>query len=221
MRVNQALGNVNLALYKVNRDQPETADLVTVQVTNEFDGIATFNDIDRNDTYYVAEVKVPTRSESKLPFELNMGNKEPLPLESGQPARSLSVSDLKNRYNAVLFSGKDLPGNAESLVRYTDPLFNYKSWVQFNIWKTCDGITFGGGTHDIHMVNGARFTLYKMLSDTENLSSIKLDNFTDERMFEKAGQYESGTRIDPETGKRLDGQFDSNNFRGWIRILAD
>ncbi|MDW2800467.1 doubled motif LPXTG anchor domain-containing protein [Clostridium boliviensis] len=207
--VNQALGNVNLALYKVKRDQPETADLVTVQVTNEFDGIATFNDIDRNDTYYVAEVRVPTRSESKLPFELNMGNKEPLPLESGQPARSLSVADLKERYNAVSFSGKDLPGNVESLVRYTDPLFNYKSWVQFNIWKTCDGITFGGGTHDIHMVNGARFTLYKMLSDTKNLSSVKLEDFTDEGKFETEGQYESGTRIDPETGKRLDGQLDT------------
>lgn len=207
--VNQALGNVSLALYKVNRDQPETADLVTVQVTNEFDGIATFNDIDRNDTYYVAEVRVPTRSESRLPFELNMGNKEPLPLENGQPARSLSVADLKERYNAVSFSGKDLPGNVESLVRYTDPIFNYKSWVQFNIWKTCDGITFGGGTHDIHMVNGAGFTLYKMLFDTKNLSSVKLEDFTDEEKFESEGQYESGTRIDPETGKRLDGQFDT------------
>lgn len=208
--VNRALGNVNLALYKVNREQPGIAELVQVQVTNEFDGIATFNDIDRKDTYYVAEVRVPTKSESKLPFELNMGNKEPLPLENGQPAKSLSVADLQIRYNAVVFSGKDLPANVDSLVRYTDPIFNYKSWVQFNVWKTCDGITFGGGTHkERHMVNGARFTLYKMLDDTKNLASIQMKDLADGSRFETEGQYESGTRIDPQTGKRQDGQFDT------------
>ena len=208
--VNRALGNVNLALYKVNRDQPGIADFVQTQVTNEFDGIATFNDIDRKDTYYVAEVRVPTMSESKLSFELNMGNKEPLPLENGQPAKSLSVADLQTRYNAVSFSGKDLPANVDSLVRYTDPIFNYKSWVQFNVWKTCDGITFGGGTHDErHMVNGARFTLYKMLDDTRNLASIQMKDLADGSRFETEDQYESGTRIDPQTGKRQDGQFDT------------
>ncbi|MFW6680136.1 doubled motif LPXTG anchor domain-containing protein [Lacrimispora sp. AGF001] len=208
--VNRALGNVNLALYKVNRDQPGIADFVQTQVTNEFDGIATFNDIDRKDTYYVAEVRVPTKGESKLPFELNMGNKEPLPLENGQPAKSLSVADLQTRYNAVAFSGKDLPANVDSLVRYTDPIFNYKSWVQFNVWKTCDGITFGGGTHEErHMVNGARFTLYKMLDSTKNLASIQMKDLADGSRFETEGQYESGTRIDPQTGKRQDGQFDT------------
>ena len=208
--VNRALGNVNLALYKVNRNQPEIADFVQVQVTNEFDGIATFNDIDRNDIYYVAEVRVPTRSESRLPFELNMGNKEPLPPDKVQPSKSLAVADLESRYNAVMFSGKDLPANADSLVRYTKPLFNYKSWVQFNIWKTCDGTTVGGETHDErHMVNGARFTLYKMLADTKNLSSVQMKDLADESRFEAEGKYESGTRINPQTGKRMDGQFDT------------
>ncbi|MBE5980298.1 MAG: doubled motif LPXTG anchor domain-containing protein [Paenibacillaceae bacterium] len=208
--VNNALGNVKLALYKVNRDQPGIADFVQLQVTNDFDGIATFSDIDRNDTYYVAEVQVPTKSESKLSFELNMGNKESLSLDGGQPAKSLSVAELQNRYNTVMFSGKDLPANVDSLVRYTDPIFNYKSWVQFNVWKTCDGITFGGETHvERHKVNGARFTLYKMLDSTKNLATVQMKDLADGNRFEAEGQYESGTRINPQTGVREDGQFDT------------
>lgn len=208
--VNNALGNVKLALYKVNRDQPGIADFVQLQVTNDFDGIATFSDIDRNYTYYVAEVQVPTKSESKLPFELNMGNKEPLSLDGGQPAKSLPVAELQNRFNAVMFSGKDLPANVDSLVRYTDPIFNYKSWAQFNVWKTCDGITYGGETHEErHKVNGARFTLYKMLDSTKNLSAVQMKDLADGNRFEAEGQYESGTRINPQTGVREDGQFDT------------
>ncbi len=93
-----------------------------------------------------------------MPFELNMGNKEPLPLENGQPAKSLSVADLQTRYNAVAFSGKDLPSNVDSLVRYTDPIFNYKSGFSLTYGKPVMGITFGGGNHEErHMVNGARF----------------------------------------------------------------
>ncbi len=48
-----------------------------------------------------------------------------------------------------------------------------------------------------------------MLDDTKNLSTIQMKDLADGSRFETEGQYESGTRIDPQTGKRQDGQFDT------------
>ena len=224
--INRALGNVKLALYKVNEDTAGTADLVKIQVTDQFDGIATFKDIEWNNTYYIAEVRVPTKEESNLPFDLDMPTdingikKEPLPLTSdGQPVARLNVEDLKNRYNAVIFNGKGLQSSEDSLVKNTDPLFNYRTWAQFNITKICDKETPGGETHK---VNGARFTLYKMLDNTKNLSNVKLDDLSDSARFEEVGQYESGTRIDPATGEQLEGQFDTSILEyGYVYWLKE
>lgn len=206
--VDHVLGNVKLALYKVNTDG--TAQYVTTETTNAYDGIATFHDINRNDTYYVVEVRVPTREETGLGFDLNMKDKTPLADGNGEPPQILLVSDLDGgKYNAVKYTGKDLANNVESLIQYTDPLYNYKPWVQFHILKTCDGIGLDGTEHDPEPVNGAKFTLYKMKEENKNLSGIKLEDLADEARFEKVDNYESGTRIDPETKARAEGEFDT------------
>ncbi|WP_124067234.1 doubled motif LPXTG anchor domain-containing protein [Clostridium sp. E02] len=213
-KVNRPLGGVKLALYKVNKEDPNRADLVALELTNAYDGAVTFTDINRTDTYYVAEVRVPTKEESGLPFELNMGEKQPLPLNHGEPVKTLLVSDLKQVYHTVSYSGKELETNPETLVRETEPLYNETSWVQFNIWKICDGIDSSGKTHDIEPINGARFTLYMSRSEESNLSKIELEDLADESRFLEVGHYESGTRLDPATGKRLDGQFDTSILEG-------
>ena len=208
-KINRVLGNVKLALYQVNKENPALADYVKTETTNAFDGIATFQDINRNDTYYVAEVRVPNRQETGFSFELNMGEREPLPLENGEPAKTLEVKNLESLYNAVKYTGKDLTNTADSLVQNTDPIYNYRSWVQFHVLKICNGILPDGKTHEPEKVNGARFTLYKMLEDNKNLSSVQLSDLEDGSRFEAVDQYESGTRIDPKTGVRADGEFDT------------
>lgn len=121
---------MKLALYKINADGV-TADYVKTETTNTYDGIATFYDINRNDTYYVVEVRVPTKEETGFDFDLNMKDKTPLAEGNGEPPKTLSVSDLKaGKYNAVKYTGKDLAKTADSLTQNTDPLFNYKPWVQ-------------------------------------------------------------------------------------------
>lgn len=229
--VNRALGNVKLALYKVNEDSEGTADLVKVQETDQFDGIATFKDIEWNNTYYIAEVRVPTKEESNLPFDLDMPvdvngvKKVPLPLTAdGQLEARINVEDLKNKYNAVIFNGKGLQSSEDSLVKNTDPLFNYRTWTQFNILKICDKETPVGEAHQVvpHKVNGARFTLYKMLDNTKDLSNVKLDDLSDKARFEEEGQYESGTRINPATGERMEGQFDTSILEyGYVYWLKE
>ena len=203
------LGNVKLALYKVNPQNPQIADYVTTEITSPFDGMASFTDINRNDIYYVAEVQVPSREETGLSFDLNMGEKIPLPLEQGNPVSVISVQDLETRYNAVKYTGTDLSHTPDSLVQKTDPIYNYRSWVQFHIKKICTGVYADGTKHQPEPVNGARFTLYKMLEDRKDLSSIELEDLKDTARFEPVGQYESGTRINPETGVRADGEFDT------------
>ncbi|WP_077612821.1 doubled motif LPXTG anchor domain-containing protein [Clostridium sp. Marseille-P2415] len=206
--VDHVLGNVKLALYKVN--QAGIAEYVKTETTNAYDGIATFYDINRNDTYYVVEVRVPTREETGFGFDLNMKDKTPLAEGNGEPPKTLSAADLEaGKYNAVKYTGKDLVNTADSLIQYTGPLYNYKPWVQFHILKTCDGIAADGTRHTPEPVNGAKFTLYKMKAENKNLSKIKLEDLEDETQFEKVDNYESGTRIDPATEKRADGQFDT------------
>jgi uncharacterized surface anchored protein len=207
--VDHVLGNVKLALYKVNADGV-TADYVKTETTNAYDGIATFYDINRNDTYYVVEVRVPTKEETGFDFELNMKDKTPLAEGNAEPPKTLPVSELEaGKYNAVKYTGKDLAKTADSLIQNTDSLYNYKPWVQFNILKTCDGKAIDGTTHPEEHVNGAKFTLYKMKGDEKNLSGIDLADLADENRFEKVDSYESGTRINPKTGIREDGEFDT------------
>lgn len=206
---NRILGNVKLALYKVNASNPGLADYVTTETTNPYDGIATFQEINRNDTYFVAEVKVPDRQETGLSFDLNMGDKKPLPLENGEPIKTLNVRDLESVYNAIRYTGKDLNNTTDSLVQNTSPLYNYRSWVQFNVLKVCAGVWSNGIPHWQEKVNGAKFTLYKMLDDTKSLASIQLKDLQDKGRFEAVDHYESGTRIDPKTGARADGEFDT------------
>jgi uncharacterized surface anchored protein len=207
--VDHVLGNVKLALYKVNADGI-TADYVKTETTNTYDGIATFYDINRNDTYYVVEVRVPTKEETGFGFDLNMMDKTPLAVGNSEPPKTLSVSDLEaGTYNAVKYTGKDLAETADSLIQNTDPLYNYKPWVQFNILKTCDGMAFDGTSHSAENVNGAKFTLYKMKGDEKDLSGIRLEDLADESLFEKVDSYESGTRINPKTGIRAAGEFDT------------
>ncbi len=208
-KINRVLGNVKLALYRVNPENPDLADYVITETTNAFDGIATFQDINRNDTYYVAEVRVPNRQETGFSFELNMGNKEPLPLDNGEPVKTLEVKNLESLYNAVKYTGKDLTKTVDSLVQNTEPIYNYRSWVQFNVLKICNGVFADGKTHEAEKVNGARFTLYKMLEDNKNLSSVQLNDLEDGSRFEAVDHYESGTRINPKTGVRADGEFDT------------
>ena len=206
---NHVLGNVKLALYKINADGV-TADYVKTETTNTYDGIATFYDINRNDTYYVVEVRVPTKEETGFDFDLNMKDKTPLAEGNGEPPKTLSVSDLEaGKYNAVKYTGKDLAKTADSLTQNTDPLFNYKPWVQFNILKTCDGKAFDGTPHTEERVNGAKFTLYKMKGNVKDLSEIHLENLANGDRFEKVDSYESGTRINPKTGIRENGEFDT------------
>lgn len=206
---NRVLGNVKLALYKVNPSNPELADYVKTEITNPYDGIATFQEINRNDTYFVAEVKVPDRQETGLSFDLNMGERKPLPLEHGEPLRTLNVRDLESVYNAIKYTGKDLDKTTDSLVQNTSPLYNYRSWVQFNVLKVCAGAWQDGTPHEREKINGAKFTLYKMLDDSKALSSIQLKDLEDKNRFEAVDHYESGTRIDPKTGARADGEFDT------------
>jgi uncharacterized surface anchored protein len=207
--VDHVLGNVKLALYKVNADGV-TADYVKTENTNTYDGIATFYDINRNDTYYVIEVRVPTKEETGFDFDLNMKDKTPLAEGNVEPPKTLSVSELvAGKYNAVKYTGKDLTETADSLIQNTDPLFNHKPWVQFNILKTCDGKAFDGTPHTAEKLNGAKFTLYKMKGDEKDLSGIHLDDLANESLFEKVDGYESGTRIDPKTGSRAAGEFDT------------
>lgn len=207
--VDHVLGNVKLALYKINADGV-TADYVKTETTNTYDGIATFFDINRNDTYYVVEVRVPNKEETGFGFDLNMKDKTPLAEGNGEPPKTLPVSDLEaGKYNAVKYTGKDLAKTAESLIQNTDPLYNYKPWVQFNLLKTCDGKALDGSSHSAENVNGAKFTLFKMKGDEKNLSGIQLADLADESRFEKVDSYESGTRIDPKTGIRADGEFDT------------
>jgi uncharacterized surface anchored protein len=209
-QINRVLGNVKLALYKVNAANPELADYVKTETTNSYDGVATFQDINRNDTYFVAEVRVPDRQETGLSFDLNMGEKKPLPLENGEPSKTLPVKDLESRYNAIKYTGKNLNQTADSLVQNTNPLYNYRSWVQFNVLKICAGVLPNGTTHGPEKVNGAKFTLFKMLDDNKSLSSIQLKDLEDKNRFEAVDHYESGTRIDPKTGARADGEFDTS-----------
>jgi len=209
-KVDHVLGNVKLALYRVNTDDITKADYVETVTTNAYDGIATFYNINRNDTYFVVEVRVPTKDETGFDFELNMGNKTPLANGDEEPPKTLSVSELREgKYNAVEYSGKDLPKDADSLIQKTDDLLNYKPWVQFNVLKTCDGNAVDGTTHQPENINGAQFTLYKMTGDVKNLSGIQLADLADESRFEKVDSYESGTRVDPKTGSRVNGEFDT------------
>lgn len=208
--VNHVLGNVKLALYKVNSQDNSIADYVKTETTNAFDGIATFYDINRKDTYYIVEVRVPTREETGFDFDLSMKGKTPLAEGGAKEPKTLSVNELEaGKYNAVKYTGKNLPNNVQSLVQNTDPLYNYKPWVQFNVLKTCDGIGLDGSLHTPEAINGAKFTLYKMKTENKNLSGIKLEDLEDEAGFEPVGHYESGTRINPETKERADGEFDT------------
>ena len=204
------LGNVKLALYKVNAEDIAKADYVETVTTNEYDGMATFYNINRNDTYFVVEVRVPTKEETGFDFDLTMGNKIPLANGDEEPPKTLTVSELRNgKYNAVEYTGKDLPEDVDSLIQKTNNLLNYKPWVQFNILKTCDGKSINGDSHQPENINGAKFTLYKMKMDKKDLSGIKLEDLADENRFEMAGSYESGTRVDPQTGERVSGEFDT------------
>ncbi len=208
--VNHVLGNVKLALYKVNSQDVHTADYMKTVTTNSYDGVATFYDINRNDTYYIVEVRVPTREETGFAFDLNMKEKTPLTEGNAEPPKTLPVDELEaGKYNSVKYTGKDLPKTAQSLVQNTDPLYNYKPWVQFNILKTCDGIALDGTMHTPEAINGAKFTLYKMKTDNKKLSGITLNDLENEADFEVIDHYESGTRIDPVTKERADGEFDT------------
>ncbi|ADL06780.1 doubled motif LPXTG anchor domain-containing protein [Lacrimispora saccharolytica] len=207
-KVDHVLGNVKLALYKGNADGI-TADYVKTETTNAYDGIATFYEIDRRDTYYVVEVRVPTREETGFGFDLNMKDKTPLVQGNEAPPSTLSISDLRaGKYNAVEYTGKDLPQNA-SLYQNTGALYNYKPWVQFHVIKTCDGKALNGESHPEETINGAKFTLYKMKGEERNLSGIQLSDLADEGRFERVDGYESGTRVDPKTGGRANGEFDT------------
>ena len=208
--VDHVLGNVKLALYRVNADDITKADYVETVTTNAYDGIATFYNINRNDTYFVVEVRVPTKDETGFGFDLNMGNKVPLANGDGEPPKTLSVSELRDgKYNAVEYTGKELLKDVDSLIQETKDLLNYKPWVQFNVLKTCDGNAINGTTHQPENINGAQFTLYKMKEDEKNLSEIQLADLADENRFEMVDSYESGTRVDPKTGSRVNGEFDT------------
>lgn len=210
--VKHPLGNVRLALYRINSENPDEAVYVATETTSTYDGTATFRDINRNDTYYVVEVEVPARKESGLGFDLNMGDKKPLDLTNGEVPAALSVSELENGvYNSVKYTGKNLAANVSSLVQNTEPLYNFKSWVQFNILKVCDGGKDGEPQHESEPVNGAKFSLYKQLeAGGKDLSGITVEDLDrDPERFEKAGVYESGTRIDPISGERVNGEFDT------------
>lgn len=219
--INHELGGITLALYEKD---DVTGDLVftgQVKQTDDYAGQAAFEELRHDKTYYVIEVFDPLKDITGLTFDLTMPKKSGgtarkealLPAGSQIPAAipgTLTAASLDD-YNYVEYLAND--GNE------LKNMFNYRSWVQFQITKICDQTESG---HTQHEIDGARFTLYKQaVPDQKSLSVTveELQNNPDK--YQNAGSYESGTRVN-EDGTPAHGKFDTQILEpGYIYWLVE
>lgn len=203
--VDHVLGGVRLAIY----EQSEAGlKLLGEQTTRGYDGTVTFKDLDRTKTYYIVEV-APV-GDKRLPKD----KIALLTAADGALPTELSVEAVE-QYNYVKYPVNGEISQSTYLDLKNNPLINHKTWTQLMINKVCVGQDSDGTPHDVEKINGAKFTLYrqkelpgenKVLTAPVLGQDGKIEDLTG---YEVVDDYETGTKLDPDTHEKIDGQFDS------------
>lgn len=204
--VNHKLGNVELALFEKTTE--DTLTFVKTAKTRQYDGLGVFAStmdqvLDRTKTYYVFEVSAP---EGIYPPE----GKKFLDDVSMIPGSTMALSKA-NDYNYSVYNGESEAERATTTVATLKHLVNNKPWAQFTIQKICDGNHFPNESTKVHKLNGAKFRLYEQLNTPEDMIlTVPTGDTLESEQYRVVANYETGTKLDPETHEQRIGEFDSH-----------